>query len=59
MAFKFKRKTKKGKRHTKTVKYTIATTKGRPRLFTATLLKSFNLGKKRLAIFSVPKSRRL
>lgn len=51
-------KTRKGKKLTKTGKWKIASTKGRKREFVATLLKTFNLGAKRLAIFSVPKSRK-
>jgi len=47
----------KGKRFTKTGKYEIRAKKGRERSFTGTLLKTFNIGGLRLAIFSVPKTR--
>ncbi len=50
---------KKGKRLTRTGKWRISSMAGRKRIFTGTLLKSFNLGKRRLAIFSVPKSSKL
>jgi hypothetical protein len=33
----------------------LATTKGKKRVFAGTLLKTFNLGSKRIALFSVPK----
>jgi hypothetical protein len=46
---------RKGKKMTKTGRYKISPTKGRQREFDGTLLKTFNLGKKRLAILSVPK----
>lgn len=46
---------RRGKRLTKTGKWKIMATVGRRRVFTGTLLKTFNLGKRRLAIFSVPK----
>ena len=48
-------KTRKGKKMTKTGGYKISTTKGRQRSFRGTLLKTFNVGNLRLAIFSVPK----
>ena len=51
-------KTKKGKKMTKTGSYDIVATKGRQRKFRGTLLKTFNVGKTRLAIFSVPKRKR-
>ena len=57
MAAGKKRKTRKGKRLTKTGKYDIKVTKGRDRAFTGTLLQTFNLGAKRIAIFSIPKSK--
>jgi hypothetical protein len=48
--------TTRGKRLTK-ASYDIVATKGRKRKFRATLLKTFNAGNLRLAIFSVPKRR--
>ena len=51
----------KGKKAAKGAKMTggsgwrLATTKGKKRVFVGTLLQTFNIGKKRLAIFSVPK----
>jgi hypothetical protein len=42
----------------KTGRYDIVTTKGRRRKFRGTLLKTFNIGKTRLAIFSVPKRKK-
>jgi hypothetical protein len=49
-------KTPKGKKMTKTGKYTLETTKGKKRKFTGTLLKTINVTKtSRIAIFSVPK----
>ena len=53
------KKIKKGKKLTKTGKWVIQSTKGRPREFKGTLLESFNFGSKRIAIFSVPKSSKL
>ncbi len=49
------RKPKKGKRMTKGSGWKLKTTTGREREFSGTLLKTFNFGKRRLAIFSVPK----
>ncbi len=49
-------KARKGKRLTKTGKYTIAATKGRKRSFTGRLMSTFNFGKRRIALFYVPKS---
>jgi hypothetical protein len=43
---------------TKTGRYEISPIKGRQRKFYGTLLKTFNLGEKRLAIFSVPKPKK-
>lgn len=40
---------------TKAGSYDIVATKGRKRKFRGTLLKTFNVGNLRLAIFSVPK----
>ena len=51
-------KTKKGRKMTKTGRYDIVATVGRARKFRGTLLKTFNLGKLRLAIFSVPKPKK-
>lgn len=51
-------KHRRGKKMTKTGSYDIVPTKGRERKFRGTLLKTFNLGKRRLAIFSVPKRKR-
>lgn len=48
-------RTRKGKKMTRTGRYDIVATEGRERKFRGTLLRTFNLGKKRLAIFSVPK----
>lgn len=48
---------KKGKRLTKTGRYEIKAKAGRERSFTGTLLRSFNFGGKRIAIFSVPKGK--
>jgi hypothetical protein len=46
---------KKGKRMTSGAGWRLSTTRGRQRQFAATLLKTFNLGGRRIAIFSVPK----
>jgi hypothetical protein len=46
---------KKGERMTGGAGWRLATTKGRKRIFAATLLRTFNFGKRRIAIFSVPK----
>ncbi len=46
---------KKGERMTKGKGWRLAAVKGRKRVFVGTLLDTINLGKKRLAIFSVPK----
>jgi len=51
-------KTKRGKRMTKTGHYDILTTKGKTRKFIGTLLKTFNVGNLRLAIFRVPKRKK-
>ncbi len=40
----------------KTGRWRIISTRGRLRKFSATLLKTFNLGKRRIAIVSVPKA---
>jgi len=47
--------TKLGKKMTRTGGWTLKPKKGRERKFSGTLLKTFNFGNKRLAIFSVPK----
>lgn len=51
-------RTKKGKKMTKTGRYDIVATEGRRRKFRGTLLKTFNIGRMRLAIFSVPKRKK-
>ena len=51
-------RTRKGKKMTKTGRYEISPIKGRQRKVYGTLLKTFNLGNKRLAIFSVPKPKK-
>lgn len=48
-------KAKKGERMTGGTGWRLAATKGRKRIFAATLLKTFNLGHRRIAVFSVPK----
>ena len=48
-------KTEPGKKMTRTGNWTLKPKKGRERQFSGTLLQTFNFGKKRLAIFSVPK----
>ena len=48
-------KAKRGAKMTKTGPWTLKPKKGRDREFSGTLLKTFNFGNKRLAIFSVPK----
>ena len=50
-----KKRVQRGKRMTKGKRYSIVAIKGRTRKFAATLIKTFNLGKRRLALFSVPK----
>ncbi len=44
----------KAEKMTGSTGWRLATTKGKKRVFTATLLKTFNIGGKRIAIFSVP-----
>lgn len=46
---------KAGERMTMGKGWRLATVRGRRRVFVGTLLKTVNFGKKRLAIFSVPK----
>lgn len=48
-------KARSGERMTGGAGWRLATTKGKKRVFVGTLLQTFNFGKKRLAIFSVPK----
>jgi hypothetical protein len=48
-------KAKKGERMTKGSGWRLATTKGKRRVFVGTLLQTFNIGTRRIAIFSVPK----
>lgn len=50
-----KKKVRRGKKMTKGSGWTLVTGKRR---FSATLLKTINFGRKRLAIFSVPKRMR-
>lgn len=50
-----KKKTRRGKKMTKGAGWKLVATRGRNREFRGTLLKTFNFGSKRLAIFSVPK----
>jgi len=49
------KKARKGERMTKGKGWRLAAVKGRKRIFVAALLDTYNFGKKRLAIFSVPK----
>jgi hypothetical protein len=46
---------KRGEKMTMGAGWRLATTKGRKRVFVATLLATINRGKERIAIFSVPK----
>ena len=48
-------KPKRGTKMTRTGSWTLTPNKGRERKFSGTLLKTFNFGGNRLAIFSVPK----
>jgi len=48
-------KAKRGERMTKGSGWKLAATKGRKRIFAGTLIETINLGKWRVAIFSVPK----
>lgn len=48
-------KARKGERMTKGKGWRLVTARGRKRVFIGTLLNTINFGKKRLAIFSVPK----
>lgn len=56
MARTAKKSVAKGKRMTRISKYEIVPKAGKRRKFTGTLLKTFNLGNRRIAIFSVPKA---
>jgi hypothetical protein len=49
------KKAKKGERMTRGNGWRLATTKGQKRVFVGTLLETINMGRRRLAIFSVPK----
>jgi hypothetical protein len=46
---------RRGERMTPGQGWRLAIVKGRKRVFVGTLLKTFNFGNKRLAVFSVPK----
>ena len=48
-------KAKRGERMTKGQGWRLVVVKGKKRIFVGTLLDTYNFGKKRLAIFSVPK----
>lgn len=48
-------KAPKGAKMTKGNSWRLVATKGRKRVFSGTLLQTINIGKQRLAIFSVPK----
>lgn len=48
-------KARRGERMTVGQGWRLAIVKGRKRVFVGTLLKTFNFGDRRLAIFSVPK----
>lgn len=48
-------KARKGERMTGNRGWKLAATRGRKRIFSATLIDTINWGKLRLAIFSVPK----
>lgn len=48
-------KAAKGERMTKGTRWKLAAVTGRKRVFAGTLLHTINIGRKRLAIFSVPK----
>lgn len=49
------KKAKRGERMTKGLGWRLATTKGKRRVFVGTLLDTINIGRQRIAIFSVPK----
>lgn len=48
-------KARRGERMTAGKGWRLATVKGRKRVFVGILLKTFNFGRRRIAIFSVPK----
>lgn len=48
-------KARKGKRMTKATRWRLAAVSGSKRVFIGRLLGTINFGKKRIAIFSVPK----
>jgi hypothetical protein len=48
-------KAKPGTKMTKGNGWRLATTKGSKRVFVGTLIQTINMGRRRLAIFSVPK----
>lgn len=48
-------KPRKGERMTSGGGWKLAATKGRKRIFNATLIKTINVGSTRLAVFKVPK----
>ena len=47
-------KVRKGKRMTRTGRWALTTKRGVVRTFNGTLLKTFMVGSKRIAVFSVP-----
>ncbi len=49
------KKARKGQRMTRGTGWRLVVMKGQKRIFVGTLLDTINMGKKRLAIFSVPK----
>lgn len=49
------KKPKRGHRMTKGTRWRLAAVSGRKRVFVGTLLHVMNFGKRRLALFSVPK----
>jgi hypothetical protein len=49
------KKAKRGERMTKGQGWRLAKTSGKGRVFVGTLLETINIGRQRIAIFSVPK----
>ena len=49
------KKPKKGEKMTERTGWRLVTTKGKKRVFAGTLLGTYNYGRARIAIFSVPK----
>ena len=49
------KKAKRGERMTGGSGWRLATTKGQKRVFVGTLITTINIGRRRLAVFSVPK----